>query len=66
MWICDDSFVNLRVVLLDQVDVRLRDHAGQGGFQGLPAYPVHRAPVQGFHQSPGAGLALGQRLTTSL
>ena len=52
---------DLLAVRLDQVDVRLRDHAGQGGFQGLPAHPVHRAPVQGFHQSPGAGLALGQQ-----
>ena len=49
-------------VLPDQVDVRLRDHSGQGGLQGILAHPVHRAPVYGREQFVGTGHAIGQQL----
>ena len=49
-------------VLPDQVDVRLRDHSGQGGLQGILAHPVHRAPVYSREQFVGTGHAIGQQL----
>ena len=49
-------------VLPDQVDVRLRDHSGQGGLQGVLAHRVHRAPVHGFQQFWGNDHTFRQQL----